>query len=68
MTSSQFNQWLAAMKAAGHIRFDKDAYEALGLTRDTFHRFKRDGTQRVETDYACAALLAGLPPYPGGPN
>ncbi|MBN9047008.1 MAG: hypothetical protein J0H18_15270 [Rhizobiales bacterium] len=35
----------------------------LDLTRQTVGNFEREGTKRRQTDYAIAALLAGLPPY-----
>lgn len=36
----------------------------LGVTRQSVDNFERQGTRQVQTDYAIAALLAGLDPYP----
>lgn len=35
----------------------------LGVTRTTIDNFEKHGTKQVQTDYAIAALLAGLEPY-----
>jgi len=41
MTATQFTAWLAAMKAAGLIRYVNDAAKALGLTNDTIVNMMR---------------------------
>ena len=66
MTADQFRQWLAAMKAAGHIRFDKQAADALGVSQESVRVWKRDGVTgdaSQRTALACRALLQGLEPY-----
>ena len=64
MTAPQFIEWLAALKAAGLIRFDNDAAKALGVTNDTIVNMKHKGTD-TRTALACRALLTSLPPYTG---
>lgn len=63
MTAAQFSRWLADMKSAGLIRFKKDAADKLGKTYEMIRLYERDGTREIQTDLACAALLAGLEPY-----
>lgn len=69
MTSTQFNQWLADMQSAGHIRSGhghiQDAADKLGISRERARQMMRDGTATIQTDLACAALLYGLDPYCG---
>lgn len=35
----------------------------LGVSRQSIDNFEREGTKQLQTDYAIAALLAGLEPY-----
>lgn len=63
MTPDQFTRWLADMRSAGRIRFKKDAADMLGKSYEMVRLYERDGTREVQTDLACAALLAGLEPY-----
>lgn len=63
MTPDQFTKWLADMRSAGRIRFKKDAAGLLGKTPEMLRLYERDGTREIQTDLACAALLAGLEPY-----
>lgn len=35
----------------------------LGVTRTTIDNFEKRGTIQIQTDYAIAALLAGMEPY-----
>ena len=62
MTPAQFTAWLAAMKAAGFARSDAAAGRLLGKSADTVVRMKSAGADRTVA-LACAALLAGLPPW-----
>lgn len=62
MTGTQFTAWLAAMKAAGLIRYDNDAAKALGVTNDTIVNMKRKGTD-LRTALACRALFHRLQPW-----
>lgn len=62
MTAPQFTEWLAAMKAAGLIRFDNDAAKALGVTNDTIVNMKHKGTD-TRTALACRALFHRLEPW-----
>ena len=62
MTPIQFTQWLAAMKAAGLIRFDNDAAKALGVTNDTIVNMTHKGTD-TRTALACRALFHRLEPW-----
>lgn len=64
MTPDQFNQWLADMKSAGKAASDKAAADALGVHPQRVAQMKRDGTAQIQTDLACAALLADIEPYP----
>jgi len=34
----------------------------LGVTRTTIDNFERDGTKQLQTDYALAAMMAGIEP------
>lgn len=67
MTSDQFSRAVAAMQAAGAIPAGhgwKSALAAkLGLSRQQITNFERGGTNQVQTDYAIAAIVAGLGPY-----
>lgn len=63
MTGAQFTKWLAEMKAAERIRFKKDAADQLGKSYEMIRLYERDGTREIQTDLACAALLAGLEAY-----
>ena len=62
MTAPQFIEWLAAMKAAGLIRFDNDAAKALGVTNDTIVNMKHKGAD-TRTALACRALFHRLEPW-----
>lgn len=66
MTGSEFVEWLAAMKAAGLALSDVAAARLLDVTPNTMLAYKRNGTDR-RTALACAALLAGVQPYPTPP-
>jgi hypothetical protein len=35
----------------------------LGVTRQSIDNFERQGTRQIQTDYAIAAILAGIKPY-----
>lgn len=63
MTAAEFAKWLADLKSAGIATTDKDAAELLGLDKVRIAQMKSAGTQKLQTDLACAAILAGLPPY-----
>jgi len=62
MNPAQFTEWLAAMKAAGLIRYDNDAAKALGVTNDTIVNMKHKGTD-TRTALACRALFHRLEPW-----
>lgn len=64
MTAHEFRIWMRAMRLAGRARRQYQMAELLGITLPTLHVYKRDGTTKRQTDLACAALLAGLDPYP----
>jgi len=64
MTPAQFQNWLDDLKSSGLARTDKAAAELLGMHPKSIEKMKKDGTPQVQTDYACAAILAGLEPYP----
>lgn len=63
MTAPDFNQWLAAMKAAGLAKSDAACARALGIHVNTILVYKWRGTDQ-STALACAALLRRLRPYP----
>jgi len=62
MTSTQFHQWLAAMKAAGLAKSDAECGRLLGRTATQIVTYKRKGCDRAIA-LACSALLAGLDAY-----
>lgn len=68
MTPAQFRSAVAAMQAAGAIPpghgWKTALANKLGLTRTSIDNFERDGTRQIQTDYAIAAIIAGLEPYP----
>ena len=64
MTPEQFAQAVKAMQTAGIIP-DGHGWKTalankLGVTRTTIDNFEREGTRQIQTDYAIAALIAGL--------
>lgn len=68
MSADDFKAWLAAMQEAGKIRaghgHKADAAALLGVSFDRISQFEKNGTAQLQTDLACAALLAGIKPYP----
>jgi DNA-binding XRE family transcriptional regulator len=66
MTPAQFMQSVAALQDKGIIPAGHGWKTALanklGVTRTTIDNFEKHGTKQVQTDYAIAALLAGLEP------
>jgi len=66
MTGPYFIQWLAAMKATGRAATKAEALAMLGYGPDQAARYARDGAP-LAVGLACAALLAGLPPYGSNP-
>jgi hypothetical protein len=62
MTPAQFSQWLADVKSAGIAKNDRQAAGILGLSHIRISQMRKTGTAQVQTDYACAAILAGLQP------
>lgn len=67
MTPTQFMQSVTALQDKGIIPAGHGWKTALanklGVTRTTIDNFEKEGTRQVQTDYAIAALLAGLEPY-----
>lgn len=64
MTGEQFQEWIALM----NCKNDRVAAALLDVGKDSIARFKRDGTTEIRTDLACAALLAGIPPFGSEPK
>lgn len=62
MPAESFIAWLAAMRNAGLARSDAECARLLGISANGLLKRKKQGAG-VETALACAALLAGLPPY-----
>ncbi|MAZ17906.1 MAG: hypothetical protein CL535_16450 [Ahrensia sp.] len=62
MTPTAFLEWLAAMRAAGLARSDKDCAELLGVTPTGLLRMKKKGTTR-QTALACRALYHNMEPW-----
>ena len=62
MTAEEFNDWLAAMKAAKLATSDAHCGRLLGVSANSVLAMKRGGADR-RTALACAALLAGIEPY-----
>jgi hypothetical protein len=63
MTPKEVSDWLAAMRAAGHLRFEKQAADLLGVSPQAIRLWKAHGVTgdtAVRTQLACAALLAGI--------
>lgn len=69
MTPEQFSTAALELQQRGIIisgyGWKTSLANKLGVTRQTIDNFERDGTRQVQTDYAIAALMAGLEPYPG---
>lgn len=63
MTAEQFQQWLDDVKSSGLAKTDKGAADLLGVHAQRVAQMKKAGTPQVQTDYACAAILAGIRPY-----
>lgn len=67
MTPEQFMQAVSALQDKGTIPHGHGWKTALanklGVSRPTIDHFEREGTRQVQTDYAIAALVAGLEPY-----
>lgn len=68
MTADQFLQCVSALQDKGVIPpghgWKTALANKLGVTRTTIDNFERQGTRQIQTDYAIAALLAGLGPAP----
>jgi DNA-binding CsgD family transcriptional regulator len=62
MTAEQFNNWLAAMKAAGLARSDAKCAELLGISANSVVTMKKNGAD-LRTALACRALLHRMEPY-----
>jgi DNA-binding Xre family transcriptional regulator len=62
MTPDAFRQWLAAMKAAGLARNERDCADALGITERTLSRIKVAGSDK-RTALACNALIHRIGEY-----
>lgn len=67
MTPKQFSSAVATLQSlsiipAGH-GWKTSLAGKLGVTRTTIDNFERQGTRQVQTDYAIAALIAGLQPW-----
>jgi hypothetical protein len=63
MNAAEVRAWLAAMRAAGRARFNKQAAAALGIDRRTLSRWSQEGVpadRAVIVSLACKALLSGL--------
>ena len=63
MKPQEVSDWLAAMRAASRIRFEKQAAELLGVSPQAIRLWKAHGVTgdtEVRTRLACAALLAGI--------
>lgn len=68
MTPAQFASAALELQQRGFIvaghGWKTSLANKLGVTRVTIDRFEKEGTRQVQTDYAIAALLAGLEPAP----
>ncbi len=64
MTPEQFARWLAAMKRKKLVEEDQDCAKLLGLSQNSISTMKLHSGCDTRTALACAALLAGLLPYP----
>lgn len=68
MSPEQFMQSVAQLQLSGTIPpghgWKTALANKLGVTRTTIDNFEKHGTKQVQTDYAIAALLAGLEPAP----
>jgi hypothetical protein len=62
MTAEEFNRWLADMKATGHAKNIRVAGDVIGRKPDMMTKYRRQGADKTVA-LACAAALAGLPPY-----
>lgn len=68
MTGPEFSAAASIMQELGVITsghgWKTSLANKLGVSRPTIDRFEREGTAQTQTDYAIAALVAGLDPYP----
>lgn len=68
MTADQFASAALELQERGIIisghGWRSDLAGKMGWSLQTIKNFERGGTIRIETDYAIAALLSGVPPYP----
>lgn len=69
MTSEQFAAAAIELQQRGIIvsghGWKTALANKLGITRQSVDGFERRGTRQLQTDYAIAALLAGLEPFGG---
>lgn len=68
MTPDQFASATLELQERGIIisghGWRSDLAGKMGWSLQTVKNFEKGGTSRVETDYAIAALISGIPPYP----
>lgn len=68
MTAEEFQRAIAEMKNNGIIPaghgWKTALADKLGVARPTIDRFEANGTKQLQTDYAIAALIRGIQPYP----
>jgi len=62
MTATDFNAWLAEMKASGLARSDAECARLLGISTNSVVAMKKRGAD-WRTALACRALLHRLEPY-----
>lgn len=67
MTPDQFRKAVEALQVSEAIPSGHGWKTALanklGVTRTTIDNFEKEGTRQIQTDYAIAAIIAGLEPY-----
>jgi len=62
MTPAEFNDWLAAMKAAGLANSDAGCGRLLGISANAVVKLKRRGAD-MRTALACRALMHRMEPW-----
>lgn len=62
MTAEDFNRWLADLISSGRVRNIKEAAALIGRKQDMMTKYRQYGADRTVA-LACAAALAGIPPY-----
>lgn len=67
MTANQFEDWLSEMKHRRYISNSAQAMALLGISKNTFGKYRKDGCSQT-VGLACQALIMGFKAYGGTCN